>query len=516
MSSDKGMSSSLDQQKPKAPIDVLPDDILLEIFSLGARSTSNTSFSFRVSTICQSWRSLAINDPRLWTALSVIITADVAPPPIPTGQSFDRSLAFPREVLISERSGDQDIDFSLEYESSGDDETEGFMEPHYLVLSQCLADIAHRIRSFRATTFDWPEMYHLCAWLKGIEMPRLEVCHLVAMCSEIRVYMPTYEDVLGPVHLLEYAQDDETLPVTSQDLLQRGTLQYPALKYVPCAGIPMDWGLFCTLNLRALCIQDQPAMERPGTELLRGILSNSKDTLEVLELAYAVGLYDEEPGDSPISESRLTLPHVKQLKLTYYHPREAQHVLGAFDFPALCSVTMKSHDEDKDSSIVLAELLQYVDVEQLLDVVLTGISLPQEDFPEQEVNGAEEESLPLVLRFLRWLTHGNLHKLVLEYCCGDFLKFMNYRHESGGREVNLARLYALIVKVGTEDASVGVMSFVRDRLALGTVDGVYVGPVLERMIIIVKPNVQEEADSLGDLKLAKDGVFLFCNVTLMN
>ncbi|KAK0484112.1 hypothetical protein EDD18DRAFT_1430169 [Armillaria luteobubalina] len=504
MSSDKGIANSLDQPKPKAPIDVLPDNILLEIFSLGARSTSNTSFSFRVSTICQLWRSLAINDPRLWTALSVIITADIAPPPIPTGQSFDRSLVFPREVLISERSGDQDIDFSLEYKSSGDDETEGFMEPHYLVLSQCLANIAHRIRSFCVTTFDWPEMYHLCAWLKGIEMPHLEVCHLVAMCSEIRVYMPTYED------------DDETLPVTSQDLLQRGTLQYPALKYVRCAGIPMDWGLFCTSNLQALCIQDQPSMERPGTELLQGILSNSKDTLEVLELSYVVGLYDEEPGDSPLSESRLTLPHVKQLKLTYYHPREAQHVLGAFDFPTLCSITMKSHDEDKDSSMVLAELLQYVDVEQLLDVVLTGISLPQEDFLEQEMNGAQEESLPLVLRFLCWLTCRNLHKLVLEYCCGDFLKFMNYRHESGGGEVNLARLHALIVKVGTEDASVGVMSFVQDRLALGTVDGVYIGPVLEHMIIIVKRNIQEEADSLGDLKLAKDGVFLFCNVTLMN
>ncbi len=60
------------------------------------------------------------------------------------------------------------------------------------------------------------------------------------------------------------------------------------------------------------------------------------------------------------------------------------------------------------------------------------------------------------------------------------------------------------------------MSFIRDRLELGTVDEVYVGPVMEHLIIILKPNVQEEAESLGDLKLAKDGRFFFCNVVLMN
>ncbi len=43
----------------------------------------------------------------------------------------------------------------------------------------------------------------------------------------------------------------------------------------------------------------------------------------------------------------------------------------------------------------------------------------------------------------------------------------------------------------------------------------YVGPVLEHMVIILKPNVEEEAESLGDLKLAEDGGFFFRNVVIM-
>ncbi|PBK90878.1 hypothetical protein ARMGADRAFT_1082132 [Armillaria gallica] len=268
-------------------------------------------------------------------------------------------------------------------------------------------------------------------------------------------------------------------------------------------------------NLRELYLENQPLEARPSMETLRGILSNSKDTLECLELTYAIGL-GEEFGHLPPSESRLTLPHVKKLKLVYIDPREAQQILRTFDFPTLGTITMKSNDENKDSSAVIVDVLKYVRVEELLDVMLTRISLPTEDFPERELNGAEEESLPLVLQFLRRLARGNLHKLVLEYCSGDFLKFMNYRNESGGGEVNLSGLHALIVKVGTEDASVGVMSFIRDRLELGTVDGVYGGPVMEHMVVIVKPNVWEEAQSLGDMKLAKDGGFFFCNFVLMN
>ncbi|PBK90334.1 hypothetical protein ARMGADRAFT_1032384 [Armillaria gallica] len=68
---------SSEQTRPVAPIDALPDELLLEIFAFGAQSVGNTTFSFLVSTICQSWRSLAINEARLWTSLTVTVAAVV-------------------------------------------------------------------------------------------------------------------------------------------------------------------------------------------------------------------------------------------------------------------------------------------------------------------------------------------------------------------------------------------------------------------------------------------------------
>ncbi|KAK0237392.1 hypothetical protein EDD85DRAFT_542278 [Armillaria nabsnona] len=515
MSSD-AITASSGQPRPEAPIDVLPDELLLEIFTLGANSSDNTSFSFLVSTICQSWRSLAIGEPRLWTNLTLTLTAAVEPLPIPTDPTFPVSSVFPREALIVERSADTAIDIYLEYEDSEEGSTRYHLtEEHLLVLSHFLADrCAHRIRSFRVTTLDWPEIQLLCTELHGIPMPHLETCFLTALCSEIRVCMDVYEEATEPVQLLEYAQGDDAPPVTSQDLRTGGSLLYPALKDVCCSGIPMDWDLFCVSNLRELYFENQPLEARPSMETLRGILSNSKDTLECLELTYAIGL-DEELGDPPPSESRLTLPHVKKLKLIYIDPREVQQILRAFDFPALRTLTINSHNEDEDSSAVLVDVLKYIRVEELLDLSLAGICLPLENVPERELNGAAEESLPLILQFLLRLTRGNLSKLVLQCCCDDFLKFMNYGKESGGGKVNLSGLKDLIVKVGTEDASVSVMSFIRDRLELGTVDGVYVGPVMEHILLILKPNVEEEAESLGDMKLAKDGGFFFRNVVIM-
>ncbi|KAK0472237.1 hypothetical protein IW261DRAFT_1508615 [Armillaria novae-zelandiae] len=500
-----------------APITKLPNELLLKIFALGTYSSGETSFSFLVSTICQSWRSLAIGEPCLWTNLTLALTGPVEPPPIPIDSPFPVSLVFPREATIVERSAHRDIDIYIDYEDPEDEDEERYSltEDHLLLLSHFLADhAAHRIRSFRVTTLDWAEIHQLCTNLHGIAMPRLETCSLTALCSEFRVAMHVYEEFSDPVSLLEYAQDYDTLPVTSQDLSTCSSLLYPALKEVCWSGLPTDWGRFCASNLRELYLENQPLEERPSMENLRGIIFNSKDTLECLELTYVIGV-NEELGDAPPSESRLALPYLKQLKLVYIYPREVQQILRTFDFPALRTLTINSNNEDGDSRAVLVDILKYVRVEELLDLRLIGISLPPANFRERELKGFEEDSLPPVLQFVRRLTCGNLYKLLLECCCLDFLKFMNYRHESRGGKVNLSGLRAMIVKVCTEEASVGVVSFVRDRLELGTVDGVYAGPVLEHMLINVKPNVQEEALSLGELKLAKKGGFIFRNAVIM-
>ncbi len=57
--------------------------------------------------------------------------------------------------------------------------------------------------------------------------------------------------------------------------------------------------------------------------------------------------------------------------------------------------------------------------------------------------------------------------------------------------------------------SVAVVSFLREQLEQGTIDKVYVGPVLERLLLALKDNVQEEIESLGYLQLAKDSRVIF-------
>ncbi|KAK0184910.1 hypothetical protein F5146DRAFT_1167645 [Armillaria mellea] len=509
-------TASSNHARPKAPIDVLPDEMLLEIFTFGAHTSENTSFPFLASIICKSWRSLAIGEPRLWTNLSLTLTSAVEPPPVPADSPSLLSMVFPREALILKRSANRDTDVDIEYEDAEDGEPRyQLTEDHLLIFSQLLADHAHRIRSLRIETLDWPEIHLLCIELHGIPMPRLQSCSLTALCSEIRVGMDVYEEETEPVTLLDYPRDDDALPPTCQDLQSYNSALYLALKDVCLSGVPTHWAGFCASNLRELYLENQPLEERPSMEILRGILFNSQNTLEYLELTYVIGL-DEELGNPPSSGSRLTLPHVKKLKLVYIDPREAQQIFRAFDFPALRMLTINSHNENENSSVVLADVLKYVRIEELLDLRLIGIALPPEDFSEQELNQAKEESLPLVLAFLRRLTRGNLFKLVLHCCCNDFLKFMNYREgKSGGGKVNLFGLKDLVVKAGTEDASVGAMTFIRDRLALGTVNGVYIGPVMDHMLLILKPNVEEEAHSFGGGELAKDRRFMFRNIMLM-
>ncbi|KAK0193169.1 hypothetical protein F5146DRAFT_1137044 [Armillaria mellea] len=490
--------ASPDQSCPDTPIDMLPDETFLEIFTFGALSSGDASFSFLVSTICKSWRTFTIGEPRLWTNLIFTPTSAIELPPIPADFPFPISLVFPREALIIERSSDRDIDICIEYEDPEDEEEQyRLTEDHFLLLSNFLANhVAHRIRSFRVTTSDWPEIHQLCTKLHGIPLPRLQTCHLTAMFSEIKAAMDVYEQATKPVQLLEYDQGNHALVVTPQDLQTCCSVLYPALQEVCWSGLPMEWGRFCASDLRVLILQNQPSEERPSMETLRGNLSNSKDTLECLELTYAIGL-DEEPGNPPPSQSRLKLPHVKKLKLIYIDPREAQQILRTFDFPALRTLSIDSHNEEEDHSTVLVDVLNYVRFEELLDLRLIGITLSPEDFSEQELNGADEESLPLILQFLCRFSCGNLSKLVLQCCCDEFLKFMNYRNDFGGGKNQSFRAQGFDCK-GVYRGSKRWCHILR--------------PVLEHMLLIVKPNVQEEAESLGDLKFVDDGtVFLHCD-----
>ncbi len=229
-------------------------------------------------------------------------------------------------------------------------------------------------------------------------------------------------------------------------------------------------------------------------ETLRRILWNSKDTLEDLELTYVVGLYGLLP-EPPSPDARLVLRHVTHLVLRYISFREPREVLQAIDFPALRTLSIRS----LQAGLRSGDVLKYIRVEELLDLRLVNIVLPPMDCMEGDVRGPAEESLPLTLQLIRRLSRGHQCTLTLEDCCHCFLKFMDYGRERGGGFVNLSGLKELSLQVGTEDGSKGVVSFLRERLELGTVNGAYAGPVLERLMLTMSTNVQEDLEGLGEL-----------------
>ncbi len=152
--------------------------------------------------------------------------------------------------------------------------------------------------------------------------------------------------------------------------------------------------------------------------------------------------------------------------------------------------------------------MTFVQVEQLSSLNLVEICVLPADFLEVET--AAEESLPVVLQLLLLLSHGNPHTLRMTNCCEDFFRFLNYGNGVSveRRCVNLSGLKELVVQMRGPE-SVAVVSFLRERLEQGTIDEVYAGPVLKRMLLALKDNVQEEIESLGYLQLAKDSRVIF-------
>ncbi|KAK0432406.1 hypothetical protein EV421DRAFT_1504019, partial [Armillaria borealis] len=225
-------------------------------------------------------------------------------------------------------------------------------------------------------------------------------------------------------------------------------------------------------------------------ETLHSILCNGKDTLEALELTWVIAAEkDSEWADSPLPMNRVTLPHVEHLDIGYMDPKEACQVLPTFDFPALHKLRLQAGGRELDSS-VFVDVMKYLPVEQLDDLSLIRIYVPPGEFPDPDLvryGGITEGSLPLLLRFIRRL--GLLRKLSISLYPDTFLKFMNYRK---GDTINMAGLKELWMQEHIGDSNVGIVPFLRERLELGTVDGEYIGPVLEEMTLSIRSRLYDE------------------------
>ncbi|KAK0215384.1 hypothetical protein IW262DRAFT_1464989 [Armillaria fumosa] len=483
MSSNSTVTSIHQIQHPSA-ISLLPDELLLEIFALGTYDTSGTYFPFLVAAVCHYWRSLAINDSRLWTSLTVTLQKEV--PSLSSNGPNDPRAIFPREALILERSVNRDVDFQmLQWWGRSD----SFTDAHFTVLSSLLAVHAHRIRTFEAVAYSWREITCLCDELAFIEMPRLQKWHLIS--GENLAYENEYDEgnVVKLVSVLEYVFDSELVPVPTDELRRSGTFLYPALTDVNICGVPIAWSHFSASNLRKLVLAEYPLDSRLFTKNLYSILCNSKDTLEDLTVKWAIAA-DSQWATNRLLLDRVTLPRIKNLDIGYMHPQEACQVFQTFDFPALHNLRLQSLDDDEDSTTIFIDMMKYLPVEQLENLSFINIDFPLGDIPDHELvrNGSiAEESLPLLLQFVRRLIR--VRDLALSPCCDDVLKYMNY---AKGGSINMAGLKRLSLREETKDPEIGIVPFLRERVEMGTVDGEYVGPVIEDMILCMQLSMEDD------------------------
>ncbi|PBK88161.1 hypothetical protein ARMGADRAFT_1120566 [Armillaria gallica] len=492
MSSDSTVTST-HQAKHPAFIDLLPDELLLEIFAIGTLDIDGTYFPFLIAAVCSYWCSLAVNEARLWTSLTVMTSMDV--PVLPSDGSCDPLAIFPREALILERSADRDLDFEIPPFCQ---RSESFTDGHFAVLSSLLAEHAHRIRSFEVITDNWEEIGCLCKELAVMDMPRLQKWNVIS--ERDLVYEETYDDKgqrIESVPALAYALDSESEPTPIQELKRPAILLYPALTDVAICGVPVAWCQFSASNLRKLVLTNHPWENQLMMQTLHGILSNSKDTLVTLTLRWVIAA-ETEWADSRLLLNRVILSRVEDLDIGYMHTQEACQVFEIFDFPALHELKLQGLDEEMDSSGVFLDMMKYLPVEQLDDLSLISIQFPPGDFPDKDlVRGGSiaEKSLPLILQFIRRLAL--LRNLLISPCGDAFLKYMNYGKAGS---VNMAGLKELWVREYTQDLDIGIVPFLRERVELGTVDGEYVGPTIEDMTIVTDFRVGDEAKKY--LKLA--------------
>ncbi|KAK0477831.1 hypothetical protein IW261DRAFT_1608785 [Armillaria novae-zelandiae] len=179
---------------------------LRKIFAFGTLDTGGNYFSFLVAAVFHYWRSLAINDSRLGSSLTVLPQKEV--PSLSSDGPSNPHAIFPGEALILEASANTDIDFSiLPYSERLDSFTDG----HFMKLG------IHK---------DAPMAERL----------------LISEARRHLVYENEYAEghPVEAVSVVEYALGSDSEPVPIQEPKRSGTLLYPTLTDVAISGIPVS------------------------------------------------------------------------------------------------------------------------------------------------------------------------------------------------------------------------------------------------------------------------------------
>ncbi|KAK0244950.1 hypothetical protein EDD85DRAFT_930941 [Armillaria nabsnona] len=504
----------------------LPNELLIEIFSLATSTSGRVDYPFLLSVICKRWRSIMIDYPLLWTRLYITeCSPDYSP--AATALILDPDLGpkeiFPRVASFLERSSQLDIDVIIRigsapfYDSASLQPSHMvFTDRHFLCLSRLLVQHAYHIKHFSVDTGYWSSHVNALTAFRNIPMPRLrsfEICH--RSMSQI-AFEEDFEDDLqgGEIDVLQHPALSST-----EDQILWNQYMYPSLKVLDLSGVPFRWHLFCPRNLTRLCLRFQPYEERPSASILRGILAGSVDTLEILELNGVVST-ETSLNDFGLPNRRLTLPHVRHFTLGYTTPQEVRLLFQYLDLPAVADLNISNLEAVwcSDSTDAIESIIKYLPLHQIhtltLDRVCHGdhctdtLTTVHKEFVK---NGwlHDEDRLPVSLRFIRRLTA--LRHLYLYSPCGVFMEYMNYPINLNDlydglharRAINMSDLETWYLSVSNKALCVrpgkNIGTFLRQRLECWSMDGVYNGPDIAKVDLRLSRSIRCQIEDIEGL-----------------
>lgn len=270
-----------------APVSLVPDDVLHEIFLLlaaSARLIENESLRddtswLAISHVCRYWRSFALASPQLWTFIIV---------------DEDSSTAMIREFL--KRSKDSLLHITI-VGRSGRHNAEGLLRT-----VQALSVHAHRFVTFHASHLQPLEMTAVLAHISS-PAPVLQTLYLEALTSP---------------------------PVVRGHVFNG---QMPSLREISITGIAAPWLPYKNLTKLALLHQSIPSIE----DLLWTLRNCPK--LEFLNLGLLGSMAQGSLSDQL---TIIDLPHLTELTLSCGRD-DALHLMTQLSFPTTAKIDIRLH-----------------------------------------------------------------------------------------------------------------------------------------------------------------------------
>lgn len=320
----------------EAVITRLPYELLREVFLTGWRAQELHAahhFSLIVSSVCQSWRQVAVETPELWTRISIDILRSHTYEMVRT--YLDRSSQNPLQLRIADEYtplhvdhfGDEDLD-----EFENDDSDASVVTDNIKVKMMQL--LTHHLSR-------WQVVELVCKHLSTL---RIALFHFHGVASSLRSLVLRKSDQRPrPLKLNSYFVNDFSAPVVS--LLSLSSVPFFLYRRPPLAS--------SLINLKELKIAHDTV--RQGI-LLEALSSLPNFTHLTLDTVHVITL------DSP--PIIRCLPHLEWVSFGNMSPDCIAGVFLQVEAPKLTTLCFKGvRDEDRTSSRRFSEILEHIAID---------------------------------------------------------------------------------------------------------------------------------------------------------